>query len=295
MIDRIFKIRNYFNLFFGVLSFGVFNRMFQESTIICLITYPYSALPHSLGSVLDSLNKHSIYQPLLVSAPFEDRYMPVDQLRLAAYGLNRPISNLSFQLLALLFLSLLLMIYVRGYLSSKRNPRRHKAFKNILEHSTQYMLENWICGLSLLAFPSIYQLKIIVSQGLSNLDLTNGANLILSMCLLFAPICLIVVYFFQFSPTKRRYSILYRQLKSEKALATILYLLTLFRPFSLAVMGLMLSSPFSQYFLLTYNFLHFFLVMICTPFCLSLLSHILLLIKCLLSIYINTVLLFGNS
>ena len=157
------------------------------------------------------------------------------------------------------------------------------------------MLENWICVFSLLAFPAVYQIKIIVNQGLSNLDFINGANLILSICLLFAPTCLIVVYLFQFSPTKRRYSVLYREFKSEKALTVIMNLLTLSRPYALSVMGLLLPSSFSQYFLLAYNFIHFFLIVVCTPFCLSLVSYLFLLLKSILSIYINTVLLFGEK
>lgn len=136
IIGRIFEIRNYFTILFGILSLGTFNRLFEQSTLICYFSHSYSTLPHSLGNIIDILNRKSIYQPLPLPYPFQDIHFEGDKLRTDAYSFNKPISNISFQLLALAFGSLLLLIYIRGYLATKRNPRRHKAFRNILEHST---------------------------------------------------------------------------------------------------------------------------------------------------------------
>jgi hypothetical protein len=205
----LFRLRNYCNAVLLVLSFGVFNRVFEESNVLTFIAYGQSKMPNALGTVFDLLRKESIYYPLPVELPYEQRRMSADDLQMAVYEMNVPIVRIASQLILLAVCGLCLVIYIRNYLSVKRNPRQHKAFRNIMDYSSEYMLENWICVLSALSLPVIYQFKLLALKGFDNFEINDRFNLILSICLVFASFCLVMTYFFSFSPKSRRYSVLY--------------------------------------------------------------------------------------
>lgn len=137
--------------------------------------------------------------------------MPIEtkDLKLVAYELNKPIINIASQTIFLTLCGFALMTYIRNYLATKRHPRRHKAFCNILDYSGEYMLEGWISMLSLLAFPTLYQIKILTYNGLADLTTSQGFNLIFTAFLLIAPICLFIYHLATFSPKAKRYSVLY--------------------------------------------------------------------------------------
>ena len=167
------------------------------------------------------------------------------------------------------------------------------AFRNILERSSEYIIENWICLFSVLSLPAMYQLRIIAKNGLNEISPENGINLVVSICLLLVPLCLFFVYFFHFSPKKKRYSVVYLEMKSESALVVILTILSILRPYFIALFALMLPHPVNHFFCLAYNIIHFLFTLICAPFHLSLITYLLFLSKTLIGLTINVCLLFG--
>lgn len=113
--------------------------MFEELNSVTLLAFSGQNMGNSLGSVLyfASLNRnYELFSSISISYPS----VPVSSdIRYAVFDLNQPILITLFQFLVIIVLSLCLSSYVRGYLFSKRNFRRHFAFRNIIEFGLEYV------------------------------------------------------------------------------------------------------------------------------------------------------------
>ena len=133
-------MRNYINVGMVSLCFATFNHMFEQSSLLSFLVFAKEKHPTSLGIVLHSANQHNIYFPLPLSIPLENRTIKASNINTQVYNMNKPIAHTSFQLIFLTLCGSFLIIYVINYLKSKRNPTRHKAFRNILGHSFEYLI-----------------------------------------------------------------------------------------------------------------------------------------------------------
>ena len=188
--------------------------MFEQSSLLSFLVFAKKKHPTSLGIVLHSANQHNMYFPLPLNIQLENLTITTSKINPQVYNMNKPIIHTSFQLMFLTLCGSFLIIYVINYLKSKRNPTKHKAFRNILGHSSEYLIENWISLFSVLSFPLLYQIKLALTNGLDNLEPNNGFNLVLSLSLLLATFFLIPIYICKFQPKSKRYSVLYLELKS---------------------------------------------------------------------------------
>jgi hypothetical protein len=209
----MFRGRNYVTAFLMLLSFGTFNHVGEELNLIAANSLARSNIPNALGSVLDLLRKSWLFWPLPIETKIGASEQGLTSLKMAAYGLGKPFLDLVIQVVGFGLAGALLVAYVRGYLQMKRQARRHRAFRNVMDHGGEYALDNWNGLIGLLSFPAMIQLKAQAEKGWQ-MSLWEGVNVGLSVCLLLAGPCLLVIQLVNFSPTIKRYSVLYYEFKS---------------------------------------------------------------------------------
>jgi len=71
-----------------------------------------------------------------MNAKIDDRLIQTQQIKMAAMTSSKPLIQSTQQVICVLLMSVGLIVYIRSYLLSKRKPRKHFTFRNILDHSS---------------------------------------------------------------------------------------------------------------------------------------------------------------
>ena len=186
--------------------------------------------------------------------------------------------------------SAILIAYLRGYLETKQKAKRHFAWRNILAHSKQYLLQNVLSLHGLISFPAILQLKVIISKGTEGIS-KNVLNFIFSTYLLLVPCLLVAICLLKYR--YRSFSVLFNSLRRTRFTVAV-WLMTTLHPYVISILSIFVPSQLNLYLMIAFNGLLLVFWGMCLQLARIKVSYVLVLLKQMCVLYISISLLFNG-